>query len=146
MLKKVDDAFLFQSQILWKAIESVSVDELRDGYKFEIGFSLFILHGSGIEYNVIVPDYTLSPFYNTTDDLTLAFLIHMEQVSMLQKYNIEGKSVRFDDEIVVASNALDRTTICLQRFKNLNGSGWCINEIARGDDGEYEKDKYKEDY
>ena len=26
----------------------------------------------------------------------------------------------------------------MQRFKNLNGSGWCINEIARGDDGEYE--------
>lgn len=135
---KVEEVLYFQSQALWKAIQSIPTNELKEGYKFEIGFSLYVLQSAENGYNIVVPDYTTSPFLETTDDLTLAFLIQMEQIKVLQEYNISGDRIRFDDEIIVAKDALLKSTICLQRFKDLHGSGWCINEIKQDDDGKFE--------
>lgn len=135
---KAEEVLFFQSQALWKAIQSVPVNELKEGYKLEIGFSLYILQNADDGYNIVVPDYTTSPFLETTDDLTLAFLIQMEQIKVLQEYNISGDRIRFDDEIIVAKDALLKSTICLQRFKGLRGSGWCINEIKQDNDGKFE--------
>lgn len=43
---KVDDALYFQSQLLWKTIQDIPADEIKDGFKIEIGFSLYILQKS----------------------------------------------------------------------------------------------------
>lgn len=146
---KVDDALYFQSQLLWKTIQDIPADEIKDGFKIEIGFSLYILQKSESGYDVVVPDYESTPFPEFTEDLTLAFLIQMEQIELLQKYRINGDSVRFDDEIAVAKGSIDKPKICMQRFRELGGSGWCLNEISQSEDGSFsnvETDEYESIY
>lgn len=134
---KTEKVLYFQSESLRKTIKGIPVSKLCDNYKIEIGFSLYILKKREHDeaYDILIPDYKKLPFTDTTDDLSLAFLIQLEQVSLLQKYNLSGIVVRFDDEIMVAKDALTKSTICLQRFHELNGSGWCINEILQDHDG-----------
>lgn len=134
---KVDDTLYFQSQVLWKAIQDIPVDKLKDGFKIEIGFSVYILLKSEIGYSVVSPDYETTPFSEITEDLTLAFLIQMEQLALLQKYHINGETIRFDDEIAVAKDSITKPQICMQRFRDLGGSGWCVNEISQSEDGKF---------
>lgn len=146
---KVDDALYFQSQLLWKTIQDIPADEIKDGFKIEIGFSLYILQKSESGYDVVVPDYESTPFSEVTEDLTLAFLIQMEQIELLQKYRINGESIRFDDEIAVVKGSVDKPKICMQRFRELGGSGWCLNEISQSEDGSFsnvETDEYESIY
>ncbi|MBR0529333.1 MAG: hypothetical protein IJJ76_06135 [Ruminococcus sp.] len=136
---KAESVIYFQSESLLKVIKKIPVSEIHDNYKLEIGFSLYILRKRESEdaYDICVPDYKKSPFTDVTDDLTLAFLIQLEQITVLQKYNLSGASVRFDDEILVSKDSLTKSTICLQRFRDLKGSGWCINEIIQDQDGSF---------
>ena len=136
---KTEKVLYFQSESLRKAIKEIPVSKLCDDYKIEIGFSLYILKKREHEeaYDILVADYKKSPFSETTDDLSLAFLIQLEQINTLQKYNLSGSTVRFDDEIMVTKDSLTKQTICLQRFHELNGSGWCINEIHQDQDGNF---------
>lgn len=134
---KVDDSLSFQSQILWKAIQDIPADKLKDGFKIEIGFSVYILRKNEIGYSVVSPNYETTPFSEITEDLTLAFLIQMEQLAILQKYHITGERIRFDDEIAVAKNSIAKPLICMQRFRDLGGSGWCVNEISQSEDGTF---------
>lgn len=133
---KTEKVLYFQSESLRKAIKEIPVSKLHDNYKVEVGFSLYILKQRECDksYDVLVPDYNKSPFSDTTDDLSLAFLIQLEQISLLQKYSLSGDLVRFDDEIMVAKDSLTKPTICLQRFHELDGSGWCVNEILQDQD------------
>ncbi len=57
-------------------------------------------------YCIVTPDYESTPFLKVTEDLTLAFWIQMEQLKMLQKYHINGETIRFDDKIAVANTIL----------------------------------------
>ena len=50
----------------------------------------------------------------------------MEQLDMLQKYHINGETIRFDDKIAVAKGSIVKPKICFQRFRDLGGSGWCV--------------------
>lgn len=134
---KVDDSLSFQSQILWKAIQDIPANKLRDGFKIEIGFSVYILRKNEIGYSVVSPNYETTPFSEITEDLTLAFLIQMEQLTILQKYHMNGERIRFDDEIAVAKNSIAKPQICMQRFRDLGGSGWCVNEISQSEDGTF---------
>ena len=126
---KVDDMLYFQSQALWRAISDIPVGRLKDGFKIQIGFSLYILQKAISGYCIVTPDYEPTPFLKVTEDLTLAFWIQMEQLDMLQKYHINGETIRFDDKIAVAKGSIVKPKICLQRFRDLGGSGWCVNEI-----------------
>lgn len=141
---KVDDMLYFQSQLLWKTIYDIPVNKLKDGFKIEIGFSLYILQKSEIGYYVVSPNYESTPFSEITEDLTLAFWIQMEQLELLQKYHISGEAIRFDDEIAVAKGSMVKPKICLQRFRDLGGSGWCVNEISQSEDGKFSNAKTRE--
>lgn len=146
---KVDNVLYFQSQLLWKAIRDIPIDEIKDGFTIEIGFSLYILRKSESGYDVVAPDYESTPFSKVTEDLTLAFLVQMEQLELLQKYHINGESIRFDDEIAVAKDSIVKPRICMQRFRELGGSGWCLNEISQSVDGCFsnvESDEYESIY
>ena len=88
---KVDDMLYFQSQALWRAISDIPVGRLKDGFKIQIGFSLYILQKAISGYCIVTPDYEPTPFLKVTEDLTLAFWIQMEQLDMLQKYHINGE-------------------------------------------------------
>ena len=127
----------FQSQALWRAISDIPVGRLKDGFKIQIGFSLYILQKAISGYCIVTPDYESTPFLKVTEDLTLAFWIQMEQLDMLQKYHINGETIRFDDKIAVAKGSIVKPKICLQRFRDLGGSGWCVNEIFQNKDGKF---------
>lgn len=133
---KVDDMLYFQSQALWRAIYNIPADRLKDGFKIQIGFSLYILQKGICGYCIVTPNYESNPFLNVTEDLTLAFWIQMEQLEMLQKYHINGEAIRFDDKIAIAEGSIVKPQIYLQRFRDLGGSGWCVNEIFHNRDGE----------
>lgn len=146
---KVKDILYFQSQILWNVIHDMPVEKIKDEAKIEIGFSVYILCRDERGYKVAAPDYGASPFSDITEDLTAAFLIQMETLELLQKYNINGETVRFDDELAVAKGSIDKPKICMQRFRELDGSGWCVNEISQGEDGTFshvEADEYESVY
>ena len=54
---KVDDMLYFQSQALWRAISDIPVGRLKDGFKIQIGFSLYILQKAISGYCIVTPDY-----------------------------------------------------------------------------------------
>ena len=134
---KVEDMLYFQSQVLWRAIYDIPVDRLKDGFKIQVGFSLYVLRKMASGYCIVTPNYETTPFLEFTEDLTLAFLIQMEQLETLRKYRINGETIRFDDEIAVAKGSLVKPKICLQRFRDLGGSGWCVNEIMQNKNGQF---------
>ncbi|HHT04564.1 MAG TPA: hypothetical protein GX005_09640 [Bacteroidales bacterium] len=131
----VEESLYDQAQPLFQAIRTIPPKSFKNGFKIEIGFSVFILKENASGYNIIIPDYMKSPFSDTTDDLTIALWIQLEQIDFLRLYNLQGMSVRFDDEIVVAKNALQSKFISLQRFPDLGGSGWCIEAIEKDENG-----------
>lgn len=98
---------------------------------------MYILKKAIDDYCIVTPDYESTPFLKVTEDLTLAFWIQMEQQKMLQKYHIDGETIRFDDEIAIAKGSIVKPRICLQRFRDLGGSGWCANEISQNKDGKF---------
>ena len=59
---KVDDMLYFQSQALWRAIYDIPVGRLKDGFKIQIGFSLYILQKTISGYCIVTPDYESTPF------------------------------------------------------------------------------------
>ena len=143
---RADESIISQAQLLFRAIKTIPVEKIRDGYKFEIGFSVFICTTTDDGYKIVVPDYVNSPFLNTTDDLTIALWILLEQIELLNMYGIEGVSTRFDDEIVIAKNALENPIISLQRYSDLGkgASGWCVEALEKKSDGTFKTIAAKE--
>lgn len=141
-----DESLISQAKILIRAINTIPIENIKDGYKIEIGFSVFICIAAKDGYKIVVPDYLNSPFLNTTDDLTIALWILFEQTELLNMYGIEGVSTRFDDEIVVAKNALENPIISLQRYSDLGkgASGWCVEAIEERLDGTFQTITTKE--
>ena len=135
-----DESIISQSQVLFQAIKTIPIEKIKDGFKLEIGFSVFIFSAVNDGYKIVVPDYLNSPFLSTTDDLTFDLWILLEQTELLKMYVIEGVSTRFDDEIVIAKNALENPIISLQRYSDLGkeASGWCIEAIEEKSDGTFQ--------
>ena len=134
-----DESLVQMADVLAQAMKSIPVDRICDDYKFEIGFSVFICKKTGDGFTLFVPDYLNNPFLNTTEDLTISLWILMEQSNFIKEFNIEGVSTRFDEEIVIAENALSSSLICLQRFSDLGkgASGWCVESIEKRQDDKY---------
>lgn len=126
-----------QALSMFRAIRTIHQEKLKNGFKLQIGFSLFIFVETAEGYQIVMPDYTKSPFTDTTEDLTIALWIQLEQADLLQLYHLPGETVRFDDKIVAAENVLQKNQISLQRFTDLGESGWCVEEIKKGDNGEF---------
>ena len=132
----VEEVLLSQIKPLLGTINMTPLEKIKDGYKIQVGFSLFILRkNADNSYTILVPDYTKNPFEDTTEDLTLALGIQFEQLDILNSYKISATDVRFDDKIVVAKNALNSEHLTMQRFADLDGSGWCIYAVATDENG-----------
>lgn len=134
-----DEALVKYSRFLFGTLERIPQSAIKDGYRTEIGFSVFICQKVDDGYKIVVPHYVDSPFNHTTDDLTLALWILVEQTKMLRICKLDGVATRFDDEIVVAKGALDSQIISLQRYPDLGkgASGWCIEAVKENEDGTF---------
>lgn len=130
---QADPALRMPAQMLLRSLESVPADEMKDGYMFEAGFSVFTCMAAEDGYQILSPDYANSPLINTTQDLSAALWVLLEQALLLKKCGIGGEPTRFDDEIVVAEGALESPLISLQRYSDLGGSGWCVEALAMED-------------
>lgn len=130
---QADPALRMPAQMLLRSLESVPADEMQDGYMFEAGFSVFTCMAAEDGYQILSPDYANSPLINTTQDLSAALWVLLEQALLLKKCGIGGEPTRFDDEIVVAEGALESPLISLQRYSDLGGSGWCVEALAMED-------------
>lgn len=145
----VEEVLYPQAQVLFQAINKIPNDKINDGYKIEIGFSVFIfVKNANDDYTIVACDYTKNPFKDTTKDLTLALGIQFQQLDILKQYKLVGEDVRFDDKIVVAKNALDKPHISLQRFTDLGKSGWCVDALSFDENGKavFEKAEGYESY
>lgn len=133
----VEEVLLSQTEVLWNALSEIPADSITDGYKIQIGFSVFILCRSTDGFTVKTPDYSASPLTDITNDLSMAFLIQMEQADLLKEFDIESCSVRFDDKITVAKDVFQKSQFYLQHSENNDGSGWRIDEFTQNDNGGY---------
>lgn len=134
-----------QAQVILQAINKTPCTEIKDGYRIQIGFSCFILSkNADDDYTVVTCDYTKNPFKDTTEDLTYALIIQLEQVDVLKTYKVSGKPVRYYDKIVVAKNALDKQYLSMQRFADLGESGWCVEGAKIDENGNFAIDETKE--
>ena len=129
-----------QVQTLFQTIQAIPAKNIRNGYSIEFGFTVFFLVEKGNEYCIVAPDYKKYPYSDTTEDLTIALWIQLEQAHLLRLYNLECEGVRFDDKVIVAKNALQENAIYLQRFSNCGkgDSGWCIKPVEHGEAGDFE--------
>ena len=124
-----------QVQILFQAVMTVPPEKIKDGFKLEIGFSVFFFTQTGSGYSISVPDYSKNPFTDISQDLTAAMRIQSEQTGFIKKYKISAEPVRFDDRIAVSKKAMQSELISLQRFTDLGGSGWCAEAAETKEDG-----------
>ena len=134
-----DKSLAAYAPVLFRALETIPGEKIRDGYKLELGFTLFTCTATDNGYQIVAPDYLNAPFLHTTDDLTIALWVLLEQTKLLRTYGISGTATRFDDEIVVAKNALEHPVLSLQRFSDLGkgASGWCVEAQEETPEGSF---------
>lgn len=120
-----------QAEALFKILSDIPVYKLKNGFKVQVGWNLFILLEDEEGFHIVVPDYTKNPFEEVTDDLTIALWVYLEQISLLRKINSDGEMISFQDKVLCAKGVLDLEDIYLERRdKNGKGnSGWYIGPV-----------------
>lgn len=133
-----DTAMRPYAQLLLNTVKLIPNEQMQDGYKLELGFSIFTFIATTDGYQIVAPDYLNNPFQSTTDDLTLALWILFQQSTLIRKTGVDAVPTRFDDQVVVAQCALEQEVISLQRFPDLGpgASGWCVEAIEKEPDGQ----------
>lgn len=130
---KAEEKLHFLLEPLFSAIENIPAEKLVNGFKIQAAFSVYTLEETENGFDILVPDYKNA--LKLTDDLTGALLVQYEQVMLLRMCAAQGENIRYDDVVLVAKGALGKDDICMQRFSDLGGSGWCINDIAFDEEG-----------
>ncbi|KXY41883.1 hypothetical protein AT257_09330 [Bacillus cereus] len=133
-----------QIEKLLYLLTKVEDNKLVDGFSIQVGWSLFILSKCEDGYRIIVPDYTKNPFKDTTEDLTIALWVQLEQVHCLRQLNIEGEMIKFSDKIVTAKNVLQLDEVYLQRASDCEkgDSGWYIGPVEETEETEDELEAF----
>lgn len=130
---KAEEKLHFLLEPLFSAIESIPAEKLNDGFRIQAAFSVYTLRENANGFDILVFDYKNA--LELTDDLTGALLVQYEQVMLLRMCGAAGANIRYDDAVLVAKGALGKEDISMQRFSDLGGSGWCVNDIAFDDEG-----------
>lgn len=104
-----------QAESLLTLFSRIDSTKLIDGFSLQIGWSRYILSARGDRYHILVLDYSKNPFKDTTEDLTIALWVQLEQSHCLRQLAIEGTAITYSDKIVASKNVLQRDSIYLQR-------------------------------
>ncbi|PEC84647.1 hypothetical protein COK00_03725 [Bacillus cereus] len=137
-----------QIEKLLYLLTKVEDNKLVDGFSIQVGWSIFILSKCEDGYRIIVPDYTKNPFKDTTEDLTIALWVQLEQVHCLRQLNIDGEMIKFSDKIVTAKNVLQLDEVYLQRASDFEkgDSGWYIGPVDETEETEETEDELEAFY
>lgn len=130
---KAEEKLHFLLEPLFAAIESIPAEKIKNGFRIQAAFSVYTLEETENGFNILVFDYKNA--LKLTDDLSAALLVQYEQVMLLRMCGAAGENIRYDDVVLVTKGALEKNDISMQRFSDLGGSGWCVNEIAFDDEG-----------
>ena len=123
-----------QIETLFKILKSVDESKLINGFSFEVGWTIYFLHEtSENHFEILAPDFIKNPFEDMTKDLTLALWVQLEQVHLLRRLDINGKSTKFSDKIILSKNVLKQEKIYLQRQADVEkgDSGWYIGDVEK---------------
>lgn len=124
--------------LLLGALEGLPASSFRDGCRVQMGFSLFGLQAEEGGFRVLTQDYEGRPLEAWTDDLTIALWVMVEQGVLVRKCGVQRKTLRFDDEVIVADGALDAPDVSLQHYLDAGDGqpGWVMEALAEDEDGE----------
>ena len=122
---------------LFELVGRIPRGTVRDGFRVEMGFSVFTFSQRRGGYQILAPDYDGDPFRETTEDLTRALLILLSQTNILKRYRLDGAPCRFDDKLILTKGALERPLISLERSGAAyeGDSGWFIQGLRKQEDG-----------
>ncbi len=136
---KVEEPLSLHVETLFNLLSNVK-DKLADRFSIQIGWSVYSLYKYEDYYQIITRDYTKNPFIDTTEDLTIALWVQLEQSHCLRRLNIKGEFIKFNDKIVIAKNVLQQEEVYLQRSSGCDegDSGWYIGPINEEVSGELE--------
>lgn len=136
---KVEEPLSFHVETLFNLLSKVE-DKLVDRFSIQIGWSVYSLYKYEDYYQIITQDYTKNPLKDTTEDLTIALWVQLEQSHCLRRLNTEGQLIKFNDKIVIAKNVLQQEEFYLQRSSGCDegDSGWYIGPINEEVSGELE--------
>ena len=125
----VEDGFEVNAKAFLGVFENIDLKNIPDGYKIQIGWTVFILADTpeGTK-KILSPDYTNNPLKNLSEDLTLAIQIQEKQFEFLSAFKLKGEPTVFYSKIVCAKNVLEADKIYLHRTQKADkyDSGWYI--------------------
>ena len=124
--------------VLFGFLEGLPHARMRDGFRLEMGFSVFTFRRRRGGYQLRCPDYRGDPLGKTTEDLTLALWIMLSQTRLLQRCGLSPTPCRYDEPVAVARGALEQPLVSLRRMPELGGSGWCLDALRQNEAGELE--------
>lgn len=126
-----------QVYALFELVGRIPKGSVRNGFRVEMGFSVFTFSQKPGGYQILAPDYDGDPFRETTEDLTRALLLMLSQINLLKRYRIDGVPCRFDDKLILTKGALEQPLISLERSGAAfeGDSGWFLQGLRREEDG-----------
>ena len=134
-----DEAFSIQAKSILELVGNAqkSKNVLLEGYKIQIGWSMFIMALIDGELALTAPDYVKNPFEDTVSDISLALWIHMRQIELLKKTNLEGEYATFKDTMIILKEALDADDLFFlrQEARGDGDSGWYLGLLGDKKEG-----------
>ena len=120
-----------QGEWLLKLFEEEALELIKDDFKIQAGFTMFILKEKDGKLHVVAPDYRKNPFEDTNDNISLPLILQLQQNDILKKLEIEGDMIAFDDKVIILKDARDSENLYLERSKQYGkgDSGWYIGVI-----------------
>ncbi|WP_061995266.1 hypothetical protein [Clostridium sp. ATCC 25772] len=120
-----------QAEAIIEVIGNIELNKLKDNFKVQVGWSIFKVVEDSEGFNIIAPDYNRNPFTESTDDLTISLWVQLEQSILLNKLNLDGEMISFQDKVVCSKGVLKLDKIYLERSKEHEkyDSGWYIGPV-----------------
>ncbi|WP_460271487.1 immunity protein Imm33 domain-containing protein, partial [Clostridium sp. CTA-19] len=120
-----------QADAIIEVIGNIELNKLKDNFKVQVGWSIFKVVEDSEGFNIIAPDYNRNPFTESTDDLTISLWVQLEQSILLNKLNLDGEMISFQDKVVCSKGVLKLDKIYLERSKEHEkyDSGWYIGPV-----------------
>ncbi len=127
----IEDGLIEQAEALLDIISNIEATKLKNKFKIQVGWNIFIIVEDAQGYKVVAPDYMKNPFSEITNDLTISLWIQFEQCEILNKLKLVGETISFKDKVVCAKGVLSLDNIYLERRKvyETGDSGWYIGPV-----------------
>lgn len=140
-----NEALSTQAEFILDIIEEEQKkkDVLQNGYKIQIGWSLYFIIKSDDSFILNTPDFSKDPFADITNDVSAALLVQMQQNDILRHTKTQGTPVSFQDKLIILKDALNSQNIYFVREELKQGdSGWYLGLLNDDESGNRTEQDY----